>query len=796
MRINITRFSVGSSILALSLPVASAFAQPQGAAVSEPGADIVVTAQRRAQSLQDVPMAVDVVTGEQLQQLKLFDAKDVQQLAPGLQVTNNDGRSNVATLRGISFNPDSGTQPAVDLYINEVPVDAQTGFTAVYDIEQIEVLRGPQGIFRGRTSPAGSITISTRRPDLDKATGYVQATATNRHAYNVQGAASIPLVPGVLALRAAMLVDGNRSNQVRNVNLDRHSRADTQSGRLSLAFEPSPDFKSVLTYQYLHNDITPFIQVFGPGRQVSLLSPERSGPVASLRDRISVAEAVPRFQNRTHLITLASDYDFGAATLSFNGGFQRTVLEQFRDQDVANTVPGKTLNQSVRIPYRTWNADLRLASDDEGFFNWMVGATYSSTNSPTQVRQDNSQVFGLPFTPLPVNIVPAFPVDVSVFVPIKSRQYAAFGSVRLNLTDRLKLEAGARYTDYKVQRQSYLSVFLPSFGVYSPLNLPTISPANSTIGFKPLTGGASLSFEATRDLTLYTSYGRSFRPGVTAVGVTTTLDNDVLVTPKETSDSIEAGVKANLFDRRVSLNAAVYYQKFKNYISAEPCLVTNSTRAAGHVDATCAPLPTSGDAISKGAEIQLSFRPSRMIDFGLNASYADAHYDNAAVLCNDFNDDGQPDSTGTQAVQPGRQVSLCNRNDRIAEIPKFNLQATGEVRFDAGDLTPFLRGLVTFRPGYTSVATNYAYSDITTLNLFAGVRSSDGQWEVTGFVKNLFDQQRPTSVSQGLVTRATTGLTFPGFTPSGVAGAQFDSGYRTAVVTLPREFGLTLSFNW
>src|SRR6185369_7315700 len=115
--------------------------------------EIVVTAIRRSQALQDVPMTVDVATGEQLQKLNLFDFKDVQQLAPGLDITNNDGRTNSATLRGVAFNPDQGTSPAVDVYINEVPVDAQTAFTAVYDVAQMEVLRGTQGVFRGRTAP-------------------------------------------------------------------------------------------------------------------------------------------------------------------------------------------------------------------------------------------------------------------------------------------------------------------------------------------------------------------------------------------------------------------------------------------------------------------------------------------------------------------------------------------------------------------------------------------------------------------------------------------------------------------
>jgi iron complex outermembrane receptor protein len=195
--------------------------------------EIVVTAQRRAESLQDVPMSVDVATGEQIERLNIFDAKDVQQLSPGLQLQNNDGRSNTATLRGISFNPDQGTSPAVDLYLNEAPVDAQTAFTAIYDIEQIEVLRGPQGALRGRTSPAGAITFRTRRANLDEFEGYVQGTYSDAAAWNVQGGVSIPIVPGKFAMRVAALTDGNRGNQVYNIPQGEYSRSRTESARLT-----------------------------------------------------------------------------------------------------------------------------------------------------------------------------------------------------------------------------------------------------------------------------------------------------------------------------------------------------------------------------------------------------------------------------------------------------------------------------------------------------------------------------------------------------------------------------------
>lgn len=185
--------------------------------------DIIVTATRDARSLQDVPLSVNVATGETLQKLNLFDAKDISRLAPGLELTNTSGRNNTTTLHGIAFDPDSGTAPSVQVYFNEAPADAQFAYTALYDIQDIEVLRGPQGLFRGLTSPAGAITIATRKPSFTDTNGYMQGTATDRNGYNVQGGVSLAF-SDKFAIRVAGLVDGNRGNGVTDVTRSERSR--------------------------------------------------------------------------------------------------------------------------------------------------------------------------------------------------------------------------------------------------------------------------------------------------------------------------------------------------------------------------------------------------------------------------------------------------------------------------------------------------------------------------------------------------------------------------------------------
>jgi iron complex outermembrane recepter protein len=783
----------GTCLLALTTPAAAQSVDAAGAGQAVSLDEIVVTATRREESLQDTPLAVDVVTGESISQLNLFDVKDIQTVVPGLSLENNDGRSNVATLRGISFNPDSGSSDAVQVYFNEIDVDPNTFFSAIYDIGQIQVLRGPQGLFRGKVSPAGSIVIGSARPDLGEVTGYAQAAVTDRSAHNVQGAVSIPLIEDKLAVRAAFLTDHNRGSQIRNID-GRKSRNETLSGRLSLAWEPTSAFRADLTYQYLWTDVRPFQAVFGPGNQPSpnAFFPLRSGPAIDIEDRLAVSEGALRFKNQTHLVTLNSTYDLGPAELVFNAGYQNTKLHQQRDQDVGNAIPSYTLPQLVQTPYDLWTFELRLQSPTDSRLTWALGLNYDdSTFDAVRVDQANdfflSDPFGSIFPgmtapgPVPPQIF-VTPVPVLVTLPIESTSYSVSGLVGYELFDGLTITGGLRQTWGETTRNQRLQI--PAFGI--DVSTP------STVEPEALTGGAAVSWEIDPNLTVYANYGRSFRPGVAAVGVSSPLDPQYLITPDETSDGYEIGVKSTLFDRRVSLNVAAFYQTFQNYVDFAPGLTTNSSRIPGQVDPSSAPLPTFGDAVSKGVEVQLTVQPTAWADFAVNATYADAHYDNAQVYCNDYNGDGVPDADGTPSVPGTEQVALCARNDRIAEVPKFSMSANGEVRYEMDNLTPFVRGLVSYRPGFTSTSSNFTYDDFTKVDLFVGVRGPDNRWELNAFVKNLLDQTRAQRVGQGNAQVSTNAI--PGLEAFGAL--PFDSGYRQVSITAPREVGVTLRVNW
>lgn len=810
---------MGASLAVLAWPAIALAAEPAADAQAGEGPsanEIVVTATRQAQKLQDVAMSVNVATGEQLEKFKIFDAKDIQQLAPGLELTNTTGRNNTTTLRGVTFDPDQGTGPAVQVYVNEIPTDAQTAYTAIYDIEQINVLRGPQGLLRGLSAPAGSITFATRRPSFDTIEGFIQGTATDRAGYNVQGGVSLPFSDKV-ALRVSGLVDGNRLNHVTNVNTGGKSRSRTESARVTLGLKPTDNFSAFLTYQYLTADNTQYQQVAGAGNTPSygLLAllgfappyvpgtlvadtTERSGPALGVSDYAAVSEGTFRSRNNTHVVNLAMDYDFGPATLSFVGAHQQSTIDIQRDLDPGNAVPNYVDASALKVPYNVDTAELRLASNNDEGLGWGIGAFYTNQTGLTVVDQRADNFFfptSAATSQFILGDVNYQPVGVHVEVPVNSSTWSFNANLRFK-SGPLKIEGGIRHSIIKSIQSTTTDVTIGYNAVsgFGPLVLSNTQGA--TMRKTPWTGGANISYELSPTLNAYAAYGHSFRAGSTAVSTPVGISDDLVTTRDETTDSWELGFKGSAFDRRVSFSVAGFYQKLNGFLSRLPgiyyscpqffgsCFTSPPAPAADSAPDGAFDFNYNGDATIKGVEASIDARLTRNWDLGVAASYVKARYDDALLPCNDFDGSGRPNQNGAPTITGGGNVSYCRSSDRLSDTPDFNLTANTELRLPMGSVTPFIGALFTYRPGFYSSRVDYAYQDRELLNLFVGVRSDDSKWELTAFARNLLNQQRVTNISLGTAQRSTA------------AGVPFDSGYYLINTTTPREFGATLKFSW
>ena len=779
---------------ALIVPVA-AWAQDVASGEADGTAEIVVTATRESRSLQSVPMAVNVATGEQLQKFNIFDAKDVQQLAPGLELTNTSGRNNTTTLRGVTFDPDQGTSPAVQVYYNEIPTDAQTVYTALYDIQQIEVLRGPQGLLRGLSSPAGSITIATRRPNFDEIEGYAQATATSRDGYNVQAGVSLPF-NDTLAIRVAGLVDGNRLNNVRNITTGERSRSRTESARVTLGWRPSSDFTAYLSYQYLFADNSQFQQVVGAGNVPDGFNP--SGPALSEADYAAVSDGRFRNQNESHIVNLAFDYDLGPATLSFAGAHQYSRLKAERDLDTGNAIPDYVQTSTIDTPYKVDSAELRLASNNKEGFGWGVGAFYTKQTGTVVTNQRADQFF----TPLPVAFGVYLPIDTEVFTPVNAQTWSFNGNLRYR-SNGFSIEGGLRYSIIKNVQTTDIFLTSPGYALSTPPIRPFERfeegvPADlQRFTNKPLTGGLTVSYEFNPRLNVYLAYGHSYRAGSTGVAVPAGVSRDLIRTQPEKTDSFEAGLKGKLFDNRVNFTVSAFYQTLENYLSRftgiqyncpelnGACSVNGTAIAPGEPTNGGFDFNYNGDAKIKGVEASIDGRINDNWNLGISASYVRARFEDARVPCNDYAGTGVPNQDAPSPVITGPgNVSYCVTNGRLSQTPDFTLTANTEIRFPMGEFTPFVRALVNYRPGFYADQVDYDYRSRTLLNVFAGFRTEDDRFELTAFAKNLLNQKRITNISLGTAQINTA------------AGIPYESGYRIVNVTNPREFGLTGMFRF
>lgn len=785
--------------------LASAAHAQTAAAASAPAAgpttlpEVVVTATRRSEALKDVPMSVSVATGDQLRKLNLFDVKDIQQLSPGLEISNNSGRNNTATLRGIAFDPDTGTLPAVDVYFNEVNLDAQTVFTSMYDLSQIEVLRGPQGLLRGRTAPAGAITIATRRPDMAGYSGYLQATATDHQGTNVQGAINIPIIPDKLAIRIAGLNDQNNVNDVRNWWSGQQSRGSTSSGRISVAFAPTDALTSVLTYQYLHSRTRLFQQVDGTGND-SLPAGEgfppdvglvANGPPVGPKNRIGVQENTPTYLLTSNIFTWQTDWNLGPNTLSLTLGHQDALQQQSIDLDVDNALPNYRQLQNNHIAYHINSAELRIYSSNSHFWNYSAGISYFEENSPTSVFQNNDQ-FLTGILPSPGSFFPFYtriPVNVAIDIPGALETWSGFVSSKFNFTDKLALEVGARYSRLKETNQGYLTVVADGATVLD--NVATLPPGDAYQTHWYLTGGANLTYKVNRDISTYLSWGHSFRPGPAAIGASAKLDPSLVVAKSETSDAFELGVKGDFLDRRLSVNADIFHQRFQNYIgrTSDSINATDNLQGVGVPDSSL-PLNWNGNVNSTGVEVDATARPLEHWTLNVSASYVHARYRNALMPCNLFNPDGS-----VLFNNPQVGVSQCPTDGRIADTPDFHFSANTEYDFAAiQGFQPFVRALITYAPSFNSSQIIYHYPSVTLANLYLGVRGPDDRWELSAFAKNIFNQQKITNISGSVGNQQTIVATAPSFATS--PGTPLDSGYRTVVVSNPREVGVTVAYHF
>ncbi|MEY3703084.1 MAG: hypothetical protein RLZZ561_704 [Pseudomonadota bacterium] len=615
------RLVVGASSLAMAASPALAQSATTAPPSGEEATEIVVTANRRQESIQKVSLSITAVTGDMLKEAGITDYESLVRSVPGVVST---GGSNISkmTMRGIETSQTTssvGAQRSVSIYIDDLPL---TTFSVVtpditpYDVERVEVLRGPQGTLFGSGSLAGAVRYITNKPNpghfeaaIDVDGGIQKGDAYRRRA---AGMVNVPLVSDTLALRLVGTYK-NEDGYIENVGTGvKNSNSQEDWGvRAALRWDASPDFTATLMGSINKN----------LGGDVPFYNP-------ALGFRKSSEDEPFAVNSKVKTLNLAMNYDLKFADLTSS----TTLAQAPSDWNLLleAIIPGVPLHLREVVKTKSFVQEVRLVSKPSDSFDWVVGGFYlqQKTNFRDALYLTTAFVDLLQIRGLPTNLAPGSTYSNNIEKK-DNEELAAFGEANYHISNALKLTAGVRITDSKfTSKITGEGATAPSF--FTALFTALSGYGGSTVAMVPQTAQAfstghkiyvSPKFVATwqpdDDQTYYASVSKGFRRGqpngIAAAngGRSTTVPTDPAIIPiSAAGDALwnyEIGVKLRLFDQRVRANFAAYYIDWSNM---QIPLVRSSDQFpyVGNI----------GKARSIGLEGEISARPGQGLDLGVN----------------------------------------------------------------------------------------------------------------------------------------------------------------------------------
>lgn len=767
------RFNSSTSVSALVIsglfwaaPAASwaqdAAQTDEEAAASPAGAgEIVVTAQKRSERLQDVPLSLQVVDPSQLEAAGVRQFADLGKVSPSLVIRPAEHPQNaLISLRGIgTFAFSIGVEPSVAIQIDDAPLAFQArAFTDLPDVERVEVLRGPQSTLYGKNASAGLINFVTKDP-TSSLTGTINAIGTTDDEYGVNFSVAGPISDnlGYRVSGSYSSFDGNITNLVRG---DTVNGREVFTTRVKLRWDPTSAVRVMLTGNYLDGS-TDF------GRPLIRLDPTANfrGNAAApasvyLRPGIRVGLDNQQVNNQRFTGTeyrgggavLKVEWDVSDHSLVSITSWDKFSLDDFFDQDEFNLAPLFDQNQIGIFRSEQWTQEFRLLSPSERMFRYTLGAFFANTE------------FERPFERGPVpGALNSFAV-ANWYATSGSTQYSLFGQLELEPVDGTTLIGGLRVQQEEVD---YTFLDVAAGGVAAGRFFS--GDAEDTA----VTYRLGVRQEFTEDLMAFATYSTGYK-GQTFDLTTGFNANRAAAGPirPETSGSFEAGVRSQFFDRRVTINATYFDATYKDLQAQTIELLADGTANFR--------LTNVGEITTRGVELEASASLGD-VDLGLAATYLDA-------VVNDFPVaqcfPGQTAAQGCVSPGPGQPTRQNLSGTRPAQTPEWRLAANFNWTPPIG--SSGLRGLVQAAWNYQTDLNYSANLDpeffqegFHIVNLALGVRGKDRGFEVAGFVNNLFDEQY-----------------FAGF-----ANRFGDFGNRRATAgILPRDFrrygGIRASFNF
>lgn len=780
-----TTFRVTELIVATSwfAMASAALAQDQVPAERPEAAidEIVVTAQKREQNLQDVPISITAFSGAAIEALGAQDAGDLDTFTPGLSIDDTSTTQPRYTIRGVQTDDFGiGTEPAVGIFIDGV-YSGRSGASLIFfdDIERVEVLKGPQGTLFGRNTSAGAISIITKKPaDKLEASATVRIGNYNKRRIDVMG--NVPItdrlflrVNGVYNKRQGYLTDA--------VTGADYERENNWSGRAALRFEPNDQTDFTLSYD--HDDTNkdgPAAVGIGP----FALSQDPFGPFAN-----DVLES--RESRILNAVTLTANHDFGPVTLTSLTSGKKFETQNREDEDGTNLITRYLDTENVERN-RSFYQELRLAHSGDRL-NWVAGVSYFQERG----RQTSAVTAFTDSIDTVLNTVAGFPIFTildSVGLPVfglewgedmnnfsRNTSYAAFGDATWAATDNLNLTLGLRYTKDKKQfswlNDRHMSpgldtVTAPGALYNAILGVPAFPDAalidvNTFLGaigindiifdagalegvkftrkesFSDVSPRFVIDYKPSDDVMLFASASRGYKAG----GFNSVQINSFF--RPESVWNFEGGFKSELFDRRLRLNASGYYFKYKDRQSISLEGVSGSGIPQY--------VTLSGDSEAKGIDFEAQIAATPSLTLSATTGYINSTWVKRTERGVDIS--GQP--TG----EPKFRAILAAHYDH-------EFDGIGSIFADASySYTSRTRINDAVRDSDDSLENNPVFGDLVDfsklrklrssrqiVNARIGWRSPGDHFSVTLFAENLFDERTPRTLNP--ITADTLGTPY------------------------------------
>ena len=707
-------------------------------------AEITVTAERYTSTIQNTAISISALSGDELIKQGVTTIQEITQEVPGLSMRFASPGLTEYEARGLASN--GGAAPTVGFYLDEIPLSppavSQSGKVVInpdlYDVQRVEVLRGPQGTLYGSGSMGGTIRVLTNEPKLGTYEGSVQATGSDTEGGSGNGSANLMMnlpVGETIAARVVLsylyrsgwidnitihpfpIALGNPAytqplNTVPVTNVYHDANNETlYSGRLSLLYKPSEDF-SILGEAMTQNLHTGGYDLLD-GTQTSAVPstiygahyeafPLREG----IRDDISIFGLTIKANVGIADLTSATSY------------FGRTGVQV---QDASTSIywtnnggtPYVPIPYAERDPSHQISQEIRLTSHDIGGFHWVAGAFYSNLSSVWNEVSNN-----------PLAATPEVP-DGSFFTSWNSygvRQTAFFADGSYKFTDQWKLSAGVRYYQYKSHQDEF------SWG----LDGPNLTPPSASVVTTAKNSGANprvnLEYLPNQDLTLYATVAKGFRPGGA---------NQILPPPNEpphcalagplefSPDSVwnyEVGEKARMFDSWLTINSDFYYIKWNNI--QQVFTLTCGYQFYGN----------AGDARSFGPELEVNAKLAPDWTVSLSGAYTDAKINNPNANYTIY--------LTTQVTEPNGVSHPCQTGSSCTAPVMNVVKDTASVALNYAT-TVMTDWRVTGRAAYSFVGSSYdvayyfGYKLPSYSLVNARVGLGRGNWDAALFVDNL-----------------------------------------------------------